>query len=138
MRERNVRFVTLQNSSTKDVIYESPQEIANIEKNLYDTETQDTTVTNEHSPANTKNQTTDTDVAPRRSERLKLKQLAQTASDDPLYEPKTYKQAIKCKDSDKWMKAMSEEIDSINTSNTWTESTLPANRTAIGSRWVFK
>lgn len=138
--ERNVRFVTLQNASGQDVTYESPHVITHSENNPKENEVQKTIETDEltNSSIINESQKERIDEPPRRSERLKLKQMAHVASDDPMYEPKTYKQAIKCKDSDKWIKAMLEEINSINASKTWTETTLPENRKAIGSRWVFK
>lgn len=74
----------------------------------------------------------------RRSERIRAKQANSAEIPDMIYEPKTYKQAISCPDKDKWIAAMDSELDSIARNNTWTEVDLPRDRTAIGSRWVFK
>lgn len=71
---------------------------------------------------------------PRRSKRIQEKQ----AHSADVYEPKTYKQAITCKEKDKWVFAMEAELNSIKENNTWTEVELPKNRTAIGCRWVYK
>jgi hypothetical protein len=72
----------------------------------------------------------------RRSERIsKQKGLS---SQIVSFEPKTYKQAINCQESDEWKKAMQQEIDSINQHETWTLVDLPKDRIAIGSKWVFK
>jgi Reverse transcriptase (RNA-dependent DNA polymerase) len=53
-------------------------------------------------------------------------------------EPTTLKQALKSPDSEKWVKAMNEELASIAKNKTWTAVDLPHDRTPIGSKWVFK
>jgi hypothetical protein len=72
----------------------------------------------------------------RRSERI-AQQKALT-SQVTLYEPKTYKQALKCSDNEEWKVAMEKELDSIRQHETWSLVDLPKGRTAIGSKWVFK
>jgi hypothetical protein len=72
----------------------------------------------------------------RRSERI-AQQKALTAQ-VTLYEPKTYRQALKCSDNEEWKVAMEKELDSIRQHETWSIVDLPKGRTAIGSKWVFK
>ena len=50
-------------------------------------------------------------------------------------EPKTYAEASQhgC-----WLKAMKAELQALQTNNTWTLTDLPANKKAIGCRWVYK
>lgn len=55
-----------------------------------------------------------------------------------VYEPKTYKQAVRCEENIKWKNAMTEEISSIERNNTWELVDLPPNKNVIGCRWVFK
>ena len=50
---------------------------------------------------------------------------------DPLY----FDEAIK---EDKWIKAMDEEIDSIERNNTWELMDLPKGKKCIGVKWVYK
>lgn len=54
------------------------------------------------------------------------------------FEPKTYQEAISCRDSNLWISAMQEELNSIDENETWEETVLPAGRKAVGSKWVFK
>ncbi|GFY01843.1 retrovirus-related Pol polyprotein from transposon TNT 1-94 [Trichonephila clavipes] len=53
-------------------------------------------------------------------------------------EPDTYKEAIASEDSDKWLAAMKEELESLSSNNTWVLANLPSDRKAICDRWVFK
>ena len=43
-----------------------------------------------------------------------------------------------CDQKDQWIIAMDQELKAIADQNTWTETELPKDRTAIGCRWVFK
>ena len=52
--------------------------------------------------------------------------------------PKTFREASTGIDSEKWDKAMDEEIASLNNNKTWTLVELPPDRTAIGSKWIYK
>lgn len=80
----------------------------------------------------------DSDVfVPRRSPRLALKYQANLASDDPFYEPTTYKQAVNCVNKNKWILAMEEELNSIEQNKTWSLVDIPPGCNAVGSRWVF-
>ena len=54
-----------------------------------------------------------------------------------LVYPKTYKEAIESPDSEKWHKAMNEEMKSLNENDTYTLSQLPEGKSAVGSRWVY-
>jgi Reverse transcriptase (RNA-dependent DNA polymerase) len=51
--------------------------------------------------------------------------------------PKSYEEAIKGPEADKWKEAMDAEIGQLNEMGTWEEVELPEERKAIGCRWVF-
>jgi len=53
-------------------------------------------------------------------------------------EPATYTQAIKCVDAELWIKAMVEEMESLQKNGTWEEVELPQGRKTVDSKWVFK
>lgn len=55
-----------------------------------------------------------------------------------VYEPKTFKQAMKCDENVKWQSAMLEEMSCIERNQTWELVDLPRNKNVIGCRWVFK
>lgn len=50
-------------------------------------------------------------------------------------EPKTYEQAVVF---DHWRNAMDAELNALQQNNTWTITTLPPNKRAIGCKWVYK
>jgi hypothetical protein len=50
-------------------------------------------------------------------------------------EPKTFAKAI---EDPRWMKAMHEEMDSIQENGTWILVELPPRKNPIFSKWVFK
>ncbi|KAJ0518828.1 putative RNA-directed DNA polymerase [Helianthus annuus] len=52
-----------------------------------------------------------------------------------LTEPRNYVEA--CVDPN-WVNAMNDEIEALNRNNTWSLVDLPADRKAIGCKWVFK
>lgn len=60
------------------------------------------------------------------------------SSGEECHEPKHFHQAISSSNKDHWIKAMNEELKSIEDNKTWTLTDLPSNRKSIGSRWVFK
>ena len=51
--------------------------------------------------------------------------------------PKTYKQAINSEESDRWIKAMDEEIESLKSNNTYSLVPYPADAKVVGGRWVY-
>ena len=53
-------------------------------------------------------------------------------------EPSTYEEAVSCNDSDKWMIAMQEEMESLHKNMTWDLVRLPKGKKAIRCKWVFK
>ena len=55
-----------------------------------------------------------------------------------VYEPNTYKQAMRCPDAELWQMAAEEEMTSLISNGTWDIVPLPKDRKAIGCRWVFK
>lgn len=60
------------------------------------------------------------------------------SSGNSLVEPKTYHEAVNGPASDVWIVAMKDEIQSIEDNDTWELTSLPENRKAIGSKWVYK
>lgn len=53
-------------------------------------------------------------------------------------DPKSYKDATNRTDSHEWIKAMTEELDSLKETESYELTDLPPNKTAIGCKWVFK
>lgn len=54
---------------------------------------------------------------------------------DTHCEPRTCKHAIQ---EAKWVHAMIEELDALEANNTWEITTLPAGKTAIVCKWLYK
>ena len=53
-------------------------------------------------------------------------------------EPRTFAQAMRRPDRDKWFDCAAKEIQSLVDNGTWELTKLPEGRKAIGSRWGFK
>ncbi len=53
-------------------------------------------------------------------------------------EPSTYLEAIQSADSEKWVVAMNEEMESLYKNGTWTLVTPPKGKKIVGCKWVFK
>ena len=51
--------------------------------------------------------------------------------------PLTFKEAMTSTESEKWSKAMDEEIKSLEDNKTFTLTKLPEGRKTVGGRWVF-
>jgi len=51
--------------------------------------------------------------------------------------PPNYKEAVKSPESEYWMNAMNEEMNSLKGNNTFTLTTLPEGRKLVGGRWVY-
>ena len=51
--------------------------------------------------------------------------------------PTTYAEAISSPESEEWKKAMKEEMDALEESETFELQPLPENRSVIGGRWVY-
>ena len=58
--------------------------------------------------------------------------------EDDFFEPKTYLEAITCKQGHLWKEAMEEELQSLEKNQTWEEIDLPKGKTTVGSKWVYK
>lgn len=54
------------------------------------------------------------------------------------FEPQTYEEALACPDAKLWQKAIDSELASLYENKTWSLTSLPAHRKAVGSKWVFK
>ena len=53
-------------------------------------------------------------------------------------DPENFSEAVNSIDSDKWLEAMKDEIESINKNNVWELTDLPKDRKAIGCKWVLR
>jgi hypothetical protein len=53
-------------------------------------------------------------------------------------DPKSFSQAMSCKESELWYDAMKEEMNSIKINEVWDFVELPNGAKAIGCKWVFK
>ncbi|GKC05160.1 transposable element, partial [Tanacetum coccineum] len=62
----------------------------------------------------------------------------QVAEEVESLKPTTYREAITSKDSDMWIAAMGEEIESLHKNKTWELVQLPERRKVVGCKWVFK
>lgn len=51
--------------------------------------------------------------------------------------PLTFQEAMASTESGKWKRAMDEEIESLEDNQTFTLTTLPEGRKAVGGRWVY-
>jgi len=66
---------------------------------------------------------------------LDKNQLCLIASISSHNEPKLYEEAVK---SAKWRNAMKDEIEALNTNETWYIIDLPPGKKSIGCKWVYK
>ena len=53
-------------------------------------------------------------------------------------EPVSFKQALKCSNSEKWLNAMKEELKSMDDNKVWDLVELPKGSKRVGCKWVFK
>ena len=53
-------------------------------------------------------------------------------------EPQSFEKATTCSDSTKWQEAMESEIQSLNQNDVWDVVSLPSDKRAMGSKWVYK
>lgn len=51
--------------------------------------------------------------------------------------PSSYQEAIMSPDSNKWQKAMEEEMDALTSNNTFELTTTPSDRKVVGGKWVY-
>lgn len=51
--------------------------------------------------------------------------------------PQTFKEAMSSSKLEIWASAMKEEMDSLEENNTFTLTTLPDGKNAVGCRWVY-
>ncbi|KAG8474857.1 hypothetical protein CXB51_031589 [Gossypium anomalum] len=57
---------------------------------------------------------------------------------DANQEPSNYSEAVSCEDSEKWMFAMQEEMESLHKNRTWDLVKLPKGKKTVHCKWVFK
>lgn len=55
-----------------------------------------------------------------------------------VQEPRTYSEAMSSPEKEEWLKAMEEEVESINDNGTWDLVSLPPGRKAVSCKWVYK
>lgn len=123
----------------------SPDSIGSNQSNL-DTSWRDTTIDNDSSEDEgseffpSAGDITDSDAAfsPVVLRRPRLKAAHRANVIYSIIEPKTLSEALECTDKDKWVGAMNDEILSLKKNRTWSLCELPADRKAIGCKWVFK
>ena len=85
-------------------------------------------------------------VSPRRSNRIRHEIerygfLVSKENDVTLIlddEPRSYKEAIECSDSNKWHEAMKAEMQSMYDNQVWKLIDPPPDSMTIGCKWVFK
>lgn len=53
-------------------------------------------------------------------------------------EPITYTDTIKSPETEKWIVAMQDEIDSLNKNETWVFVDRPRNQKLVGCKWIYK
>lgn len=53
-------------------------------------------------------------------------------------EPRTHEEAMRCRECHEWAKTMDDEFVSLQENSTWEISKMPANRKAIGCKWIYK
>lgn len=51
--------------------------------------------------------------------------------------PQTYGEAMRANNSKEWVKAMDEEIQSLNDNKTFTLTTVPKDKKTVGGKWVY-
>lgn len=75
----------------------------------------------------------------RRSKRLMAKaEVSMLTQATTNIEPRTFKQAMSSPDASRWIEAMNEELNSLQSTKTYELADLPIDRKAIGSKWVYK
>lgn len=67
-----------------------------------------------------------------------IQRLQTMADEDLLKEPITVQQALSRPDADKWKRAMDDEMESLRHNQTWDLEPIPANKSRIGCKWIFK
>ncbi|XP_059314889.1 uncharacterized mitochondrial protein AtMg00820-like [Lycium ferocissimum] len=60
---------------------------------------------------------------------------AHIATTSSLVEPKTYSEAIK---DPRWVEAMQQEIQALQSNKTWEIVALPEGKRPIGCKWIYK
>lgn len=53
-------------------------------------------------------------------------------------EPRSYEEAMRSKDSEKWNAGMDDEMESLEKNKTWNLVDFPKDKKAIGCKWIYK
>ena len=54
------------------------------------------------------------------------------------FEPKSFDQAVNCRDSQQWIDAMKAELDNLKRNNVFDLVDLPEGKNLIKCKWVYK
>jgi len=54
------------------------------------------------------------------------------------YDPVNFKEAVESQNSEKWIEAMNNEMESLQQNETWSLVKLPKDRTIVNCGWVYK
>jgi len=64
--------------------------------------------------------------------------LQESEIDSAIDDPVSYKKAIECEESDKWIDAMKDELKSMEQNQVWDLVKLPHDSKRVGCKWIFK
>lgn len=121
-----------------DEIYEDPAD--NIDDEIEDYHS----IVDENDISDSEDEVNEEIIPVRRTTRINAGSMPEKFNDYVLsasenkFEPTSFKDAMKRSDKNEWQKAMNDELNSIAENKTWNLVDLPAGRTAIGAKWVFK
>jgi hypothetical protein len=82
--------------------------------------------------------------APRRSRRIKRSAIP---DDYEVYnteglqmegDPTSFEEAMRSEQSSKWLKAMEDEMESMNANKVWDLETIPKGAKTVGCKWVYR
>lgn len=60
------------------------------------------------------------------------------AKEIEYHEPDTYTETVNGREMDSWLKAMKEEIDSLETNGTWLLINKPKAHKLVSCKWIYK
>ncbi|GJX41513.1 RmlC-like cupins superfamily protein [Tanacetum coccineum] len=126
-------------TTTSRILTESSQPSPSIQQEQHQTESSPSQTEPSPEPSSTQTTTpppSNPPPQPRHSTRqhtIPLKHLINIINN--AVEPQSYTQAVK---DVRWVDAMSKELHALEANNTWTITSLPPNKTPIGSKWGFR
>lgn len=105
---------------------------------MTDTEATADTSGSEYLPSNLDSDETETEHSPRVSQRRTKGVPPQRYQANMIVEPKSISDAFLSENKIQWIDAMKEEMQAMQSNNTWELCELPDGRNAIGCKWIFK